>query len=273
MENKIKNIWYIVLILGVLTLSYGIISYVNTYSRSIEPGAYKSFSVSAEGKAVSKPDVAKFSFSIITEGKDLAKIQKENTDKANAAIDFLKKQGVDSLDIKTTNYNISPKYTYYNCSEPVPVVLETQQGGLGATKSKPCPPPEITGYTLTQTINVKIKDFSKIGDILSGIVEYGVNNVSDLTFTIDNPDKVQNEARTEAILKAKEKAQRIAQAAGFKLGNLLSIEEGYSPYYVNYGMGGQESLSLKASPAPASPTIEPGSEETKVTVTLRYEIK
>ena len=271
MENRIKNIWYIVLILGILTLSYGIISYVNTYSRSIEPGAYKSFSVSAEGKAVSKPDVAKFSFSIITEGKDLAKIQKENTDKANAAIDFLKKQGVDSLDIKTTNYNISPKYTYYNCSEPV--VLESQQGGLGATKPKPCPPPEITGYTLTQTINVKIRDFSKIGDILSGIVEYGVNNVSDLTFTIDNPDKVQNEARTEAILKAKEKAQKVAEAAGFKLGNLLSIEEGYSSYYANYGMGGGESLGLKAAAVSASPTIEPGSEEIKVTVTLRYEIK
>ena len=271
MENKIKNIWYIVLIFGVLTLSYGIISYVNTYSRSIEPGAYKSFSVSAEGKAVSKPDVAKFSFSIITEGKYLAKIQKENTDKANAAIDFLKKQGVDSLDIKTTNYNISPKYTYYNCSEPV--VLETQQIGGGVTKPKPCPPPEITGYTLTQTISVKIRDFSKIGDILSGIVEYGVNNVSDLTFTIDNPDKLQNEARTEAILKAKEKAQKVAQAAGFKLGNLLSIEEGYSPYYANYGMGGGEFLGLKSAAVPASPTIEPGSEETKVTVTLRYEIK
>jgi hypothetical protein len=271
MENKIKNIWYVVLILGVLTLSYGIISYVNTYSRSIEPGAYKSFSVSAEGRSISKPDVAKFSFSIITEGKDLAKIQKENTDKANAAIDFLKKERVDSLDIKTTNYNISPKYTYYNCNEPI--ALEIQQIGGGITKPRPCPPPEITGYTLTQTINVKIRDFSKIGNILSGIVEYGANNVSSLTFTIDNPDKAQTEARTEAILKAKEKAQKIAEAAGFKLGNLLSIEEGYSPYYANYGMGGDGSLGMKSAAAPVPPTIEPGSEETKVTVTLRYEIK
>ena len=271
MENKIKNIWYIVLIFGVLTLSYGIVIYVNTYSRSIEPGAYKSFSVSAEGKAVSKPDVAKFSFSIITEGKDLTKIQKENTDKANAVIDFLKKQGVDSLDIKTTNYNISPKYTYYNCSEPV--VSGGQQGSFSISKPKPCPPPEITGYTLIQTINVKIRDFSKIGDILSGIVNYGANDISNLIFTIDNPDKVQNEARTEAILKAKEKAQKVAEAAGFKLGNLLSIEEGYSPYYANYGMGGGELLRLQSAAAPDSPTIEPGSEEIKVTITLRYEIK
>jgi len=53
----------------------------------------------------------------------------------------------------------------------------------------------------------------------------------------------------------------------------LSIEEGYSSYYANYGMGGGESLGLKAAAVSASPTIEPGSEEIKVTVTLRYEIK
>jgi hypothetical protein len=269
MENKLKTAWYIVLILGVLTLSYGIISYVNTYSRSIEPGAYRSFSVSAEGKVVAQPDIAQFSFSVIDEGENLLTIQKENTQKANAIIDFLKKQGVDALDIKTTDYNISPKYTYYNCSTPV---LETRQGSEAFPK--PCPPPKITGYTLTQTISVKIRNFSKIGDVLSGIVEYGANNVSGLVFTVDDPTKLENEARKEAILKAKEKAKQIAEAGGFKLGKLLSIEESYYPSDIyRYGMGGGESLSVSKSLSLPPPTIEPGSKEIKATVTLRYEIE
>ena len=274
MENKLKTTWYIVLILGVLTLSYGIISYVNTYSRSIEPGAYRSFSVSAEGKVVAQPDIAQFSFSVIDEGENLLTIQKENTQKANAIIDFLKKQGIDALDIKTTDYNISPKYTYYNCNEPVSVGSQQVESASSFSKPKPCPPPKITGYTLTQTISVKIRDFSKIGDVLFGIVEYGANNVSSLVFTVDDPTKLENEARKEAILKAKERAKQIAEAGGFKLGKLLSIEEGYYPSDVyRYGVGGGESFSTAKPLSASAPTIEPGSKEIKATVTLRYEIE
>jgi uncharacterized protein YggE len=271
--EKIKSILFTVLSIFILILGYAVISYVETYSKSIEPGAYRSFSVSAEGTVTALPDIAQFNLSIISEGSDLLKIQKENTEKANKAIEFLKQKGIDSKDIKTQNYNISPKYTYYSCNDPV---IYTPQLGGGASKpeiqtTKPCPPPKISGYTINQTINVKIRDFSKIGDILSGIVEYGANNVSSLSFSIDNPEKLQEQAREEAILKAKEKALSIAKASGFKLGNLLSIDEGLNYYPAksySLGMGGAE-MNLSAP----APTIEPGSQEIKINVTLRYEIK
>ncbi|MDW8280012.1 MAG: SIMPL domain-containing protein, partial [bacterium] len=236
----------------------------NTYSKSIEPGNFRSFAVSAEGKVTASPDIAQFNFSIISEGYDLSKIQKENTEKTNKSIEFLKNQGIDPKDIKTQYYNISPKYTYYNCFQAIVNNLE----------SKPCPPPKISGYTITQTINVKIKDFSKIGNILSGIVEYGANNVSDLQFSVNDQSKLENEAREEAIKKAQEKAKNIAKSAGFKLGKLLSIEEGeyYYPIYKTYapsnlGMGGGSDASM------SNPQVEPGSQEIKVNVTLRYGIE
>jgi hypothetical protein len=255
MNEKIKNYLGIVVVAVLLIFSFAAISYVNTYSKSIEPAAYRSFSVSAEGKITALPDVAQFTFKVITEGgKNISDLQKENTEGTNKIIEFIKSENVAAKDIKTQNYNLEPRYQYYSCPK---------QGG-------PCPPPDIVGYTITQTILVKIRDFQKIGDILSGVVQNGANDISQLSFTIDDPTAVQDQARNEAITKAKEKALAVTQAGGFKIGRLLSIEEGYTPYYkyeTMKAMGGEN------APLAAVPTIEPGSQEITVTMTLRYEIK
>ncbi len=273
--EKVKNVFWLVIIIFILVLSYSVFKYVDTYSKSIKPDTYKSFAVTAEGKASGIPDVAEFSFSIISQGKDLAEIQKENTEKANNAIKFLKEKGIDEKDIKTVNYDINPQYTYYNCSEPVVLSAPLNTAPVNKSSSpRPCPPPTISGYKITQTINVKIRDFSKIGEILSGIVQFGANDVSGLSFKIDDETKLENEAKEKAILNAKEKAKKIAEVAGFKLGKLLSIEEsnGNIPYRTyeakTFGVGGGTSaLSIPA------PEIQPGSSEISVSVTLRYEIE
>jgi len=132
-------------------------------------------------------------------------------------------------------------------------------------------PPEIVGYSITQSVLVKIRDFDKLGVVLGGVVDNGANSVSQFNFTIDDPTSVQDEARAEAIEKAQKKAKAIAKAGGFRLGKLLSIEEGgyypqptYAYESKAYGVGGGSD---------AAPSIEPGSEEVIVNVTLRYEIK
>ena len=153
---------------------------------------------------------------MITEGdKDIASLQKKNTDSVNKTIEFVKSSGVDAKDIKTQAYNLSPRYQYSTCREVSPV--NSTVGAQGVV-SKVCPPAEIVGYTITQTVQVKARDFAKVGDILSGVVSRGANNVSQLSFQIDDPSAVQEQAREQAIQKAKTRAQNIAAAAGFKLG-------------------------------------------------------
>ena len=100
-------------------------------------------------------------------------------------------------------------------------------------QSNVCPPPEIVGYSITQTVSVKVRNFEKIGDLLSGIVDNGANSVSGISFTVDNSTKLENEARKNAMTEAKEKAKAVAEAGGFRLGRLLSVEEGgqYPTYY------------------------------------------
>lgn len=261
MNNKIKDYLGVAVIIVLLFAAYAALSYVKTYSRSIQPSSFRSFSVSAEGKIVAVPDVAQFTFGVKTEGGlNIADLQKENTEKVNKAIEFVKANGVEAKDIKTTNYSLNPRYQYYSCPRP-----ET-----GAT---PCPPAEIVGYTINQTVSVKIRDFAKIGDILSGVIENGANEVSSLSFAIDDQTLIQDQARNEAIAKAKTRAVSVAKAGGFRLGRLLSIEEGAMPVYYDYAMTKSMGLGGAAAESLPAPAIEAGSQEITVTMTLRYEIE
>ena len=242
------------MILVMLVVGFSFAKWVKYYSKSIDPSSVRSFSVSAEGEAISIPDVAQFTFSVINEGGlNVTSLQESNINKTNQIIDFLKSEGVAKEDIKTQNYDLQPRYQYYSCP---------RNGGV-------CPPAEVIGYTINQTISVKIRNFEKAGDILANTVQKGASSVSQLNFTIDDPTSIQDKARGEAIEKAKEKAKSIAKAGGFRLGQLLSIQErDYStPVYERFdsaiGIGGGLSV----------PKIEPGSQETKVTVTLIYEIR
>src|SRR3989344_3425679 len=267
MNQKIKDALGVAIVIAVLLFGYAAVKYVGTYARSSE-GGYRSFSVSGEGKVVAIPDVAQFSFTVLTEGgKDIGKLQTENTEKTNKAIAFLKSKGVDAKDIKTESYNVSPRYQYYNCGTPV----------FSSGEVQPCPPASIVGYTITQSVAVKVRDFAKIGDIMAGVVDNGANQVGTLNFTIDDPTKVRSEARAEAIAKARESAKAVAKASGFSLGRLLFVDEyNYPQAYSEHGKGGDSAMGMAVSsvaPRTPSPAIEPGSKDVTVTVTLRYEIR
>ncbi|MBI5732817.1 SIMPL domain-containing protein [Candidatus Jorgensenbacteria bacterium] len=256
MDTKIKNYLHIAISISVLMAALSLWVFVRSYSQSIEPSSFRSFSVTAEGEAVAVPDIAAFSFSVITQGdKNLGLLQKENTEKVNQAISFIKSNRVDAKDIKTASYNLEPRYQYFSCP---------RIGG-------PCPPPEIVGYTVTQTVSVKVRDFSKIGDILAGVVGEGANSVSSLSFTVDDPTELENQARTEAIQKGKDKALVIARAGGFGIGRLLSIDEGGGYYPKTYYAAAP--MAERGGGDVVAPTIEPGSQEIKVNVVLRYEIR
>lgn len=258
MEQKAKQYAFIGVGLAALIFSLAAWAYVDAYSKSIQPSSFRSFSVSGEGKVVSVPDVAKFTFSVITEGgKNLGELQKKNVAMMNEAIKYVKDQGVKEKDIKTEGFNVEPRYQYYGCRE-------------GA-----CPPAEIVGYTVRQTVGVKVRDFDKAGDILSGVVSHGANNVSDLQFTIDDPSIVMAKAREQAIQKAKEKAEQIADAGGFSLGRLLGVSEvGHQPMYDNYFRNAKVmSMNESSASVTSAPSIEIGSQDISVSISLQYEIK
>ena len=217
------------------------------YGDSLMP--IKTTSVSAEGKVTVSPDIAKLSFSVVSEGANPKLLAENNNKKMNAAIDFVKSQGIEEKDIKTTEYNLVPRYEYDE-----------------KTRTS-----YITGYTLTQTVLVKVRDLNKVAEVLGGLPALGINQISSISFDIDEPEKYLGDARNQAFDKTKEKAEAMAEKNGVKLGRVINFYE-YQPitYYgqtkMASGMGGAEA-------APVVPQIQPGSQEVTIQVSVTYEIK
>lgn len=251
MENA-KN-WFWSLLNGLIAVAIllGLVGLqaVYKYQRSLYPA--RTISVSAIGEASVAPDVATLSFSVVSEGADPEKIAVENNETINKAIDFVKGEGVEAKDIMTTGYNLSPRYEYD----------ERLRRSF------------IVGYTLTQTIQTKIRDFEKIGAILGKLPELGINQIGSLQFDIDDPEVYLNRARKEAFDEARVKAELMASQNKVRLGRVVNFSEYQSgppvplPYYSEaaFGRGGDAALSV--------PKIEPGSQEVTVTVSVTYEIK
>lgn len=250
MENNTAKVWFwwlldVVLVVAALA-GLSAVKAIKANEASRVPA--RTIVVSAEGKVVAVPDIARLSFSVIGEGQNPKALEDENTKKVNSVIDFVKAQGVDPKDIKTVQYELSPRYDYDKFT--------------GESR--------IYGYTLTQTVAVKIRDFKNIGPILEALPGRGVNQISSLSFDVDEPDSYLEKARQEAFGKARKKAGTMAGQNGVRLGKVITFNEnvgGYPiPVYRAFGEG-------VAAAAPETPRIEPGSQEITVQVSVTYEIK
>ncbi len=237
-----------------VVLTLAALGYVYQYARSVDRVfPTRTFSVDGTADVETKPDVAMFSVSVVTEGGlDVAGLQNQNTEKMNQITQFMKEREVKEKDLKTRDYTVTPRYNNPVCQRGV------------------CPPASIVGYTISQSLEVKVRDVAKVGELLSGAVSAGGNSVSDIKFVLDDDTDAMNDAREQAVKKAREKAQAIADASGFQLGKIVSLYES-SNYPMAYGMGGGAEMSGLKS-ASVAPTLEPGVTTSTVTINITYEI-
>lgn len=210
------------------------------------------FSVVGSGTVYAKADIANLQVGLKTgTKKTAAEATADSTSKMNEIVAVIKGLSIEDKDIKTSDYNLNPVYNYTN------------------DKGQ-----ELVGYEVTQNLTLKIRDLSKIGDIIAKTTEKGANQVGNISFTIDDEYELKNQARELAIEKAKEKALLIADQSGMKLGEIKSVYENSDPIispvmYSNAKMDSQSSMGGGLT----SPTIQSGQNEIKVEVTLIYEVK
>ncbi|OGZ84502.1 MAG: hypothetical protein A2599_02560 [Candidatus Staskawiczbacteria bacterium RIFOXYD1_FULL_39_28] len=232
-----------ILIIGVLIFFTGQLVYQSKYL-SIQNQNQVTFS--GEGKVIVKPDTALVSFGVKTEAVKSVDAVNQNNQKMNEVIKAVKEAGVEDKDIQTTSYNLYPVYDY------------TERGTI------------FKGYSLEQNIQVKIRNLDKVNDVLDKATSRGANTIGQLSFTVDDMEKVKSEARAKAIEQARQKANSLAGQSGLNLGKLISVSEGYSPYpQPLYGMGGASNAMEKS----IAPDIQPGQSEINVTVNLTYQVK
>jgi len=213
--------------------------------QSLPKNAPREIIVSGEAKAYLKPDIALINLGTRTEAKKSQDAVNQNNKIMNAVIESIKNLGVDDKDIKTNLYNLNPVYDY------------TEKGRV------------FRGYSLDQQIQVKIRNFDKINDILDNAASNGANTIGYLQFTVDDMEKVRAEVRVKAIAIAKEKALTLANQAGLKIEKLIDISEDYPltpvPLY-EQRLGATTEKSV-------APQIQTGQLEVDSTVTLTYRVR
>jgi uncharacterized protein YggE len=218
--------------------------------------ATDTITVSGNGQATLPPDIAHVSFTVQNTALAVADAQAATTKQANAAIDFLKGQKISDKDVKTLYYTISPQYAY-----PAPC------------RSDYCPThdsPKITGYQVSETIQVTVRDLASVGALLGGLGKLSVQNVSGPDFTLDDTTAGYDTARADAIAKAKSQADLLAKQLGVRLGKIVNFSEssGGGAYPV-YAM--PMSMSAKAEGAPV-PSVPVGENTYNASVSITYEI-
>lgn len=223
--------------------------------------------VSGSGEAFAIPDIASFSFSVTEVGKTVEVAQGLLDTKINKALAVLREGGIEEKDIKTTGYNVYPKYEWNNTPcQVAPAGAEIMLYPCNNGKNV------LVGYEVSQSITVKVRDVKKVGDLVSNIGKTNVSNISGVEFTVDDREKYVAEAREEAIAEAKAKAKVLADQLGVRLGKILYYNEnGGYPFY-GEGRGGGDMMAV-SSVAPVKAELPQG--ETKITseITITYEIK
>lgn len=236
--KELKLVLLVILSVFVLSLTVSEVLEIRDGLKSKE-----TISFAGEGEVIGIPDIASITFSVITERMTAKEAMTENAEKMNKVISFIKESGVDEKDVKTQTFVLRPRYDWKRGTRI------------------------FRGYELTSTLAVKVRDLEKISDIIDGAVSKGANQVGDIQFVIDDPEKLKEEARLKAIKNARERAESVAKATRLKLGKIVSFSETSAPQpipRVFYEAAGGEG---------EAPEIERGSLEIKVNVSLTFELK
>jgi len=221
--------------------------------------ATNTITVSGDGEVFAVPDTGEFSVTVREEAETVEYAQTEATKKINAIIAYLKEAGVEDKDVKTVGYNVNPKYEW------------TQTACVNGY----CPPGKqnLIGFEVSQTLTVKVRDTKKAGELLSGVGGKGASEVSGLSFTIDDEDKLRSEARRAAIEEAQEKANVLARELGVSVVRVVGFYEdagGYQPYY---GKGGAVALDAAMAERAPAPELPVGENKIVSNVNITYEIR
>ena len=240
-----------VFILVLATVGLGLGYYFQQLGLQTDP---RTFTIEGTAEREVQPDNVLISVGAIEEGNNALTVQNNVNKKINQATEEIKALGIEEGDIKTTRYDVSPKYDW--------------ESG------------KITGYTanveLTVTVKGVMKEDKMTGDVIEQSALAGLNDVRSLRYEIENRDDILEELKLEAIEDGKKKKDSYVQATGIRLGKLkdVNLGGGYTPYRGGFS---ESAVAFDETKAMAEVDVEqvtilPGETELSVTVTLYYEI-
>lgn len=198
--------------------------------------------VQGDGRVSVSPDIARLSFGVSAQGETAGDAMSEMNGAARAVLDFLlTDEGLDSADVQTGQLSLSPRYP---------------EGRYGEG--------QIIGYDARTSVDVVVRDLSRLGGIMDAAIAEGANGLGALNFDLADRSSAQDEARRRAVADAQARAALYADAAGVSLGPIVALSEtGASPV----------PMGMVASYVRSEAAIAEGSVDISASVTIVYSLE
>ena len=231
-----------------ISAAIGLLS-LSAFSSAAEPGKMeRRVTVQGHGKVSAVPDLARLGIAVSEEGTSVEAVTQQVRRKMDAVMKVLKEQGIAEKDLRTQVYRVVPK-------------MEWKNGRSNRI-----------GVTVSNQLEVKIRDLKKIGTVLTLVQDAGANEIAGPAFEIEHPQELERQALSLALQDAKAKAAVLAQAGGASVGEILTIDEGTS-----YRPGPRPLMAMKAmqlgAPSAGQETISAGEDIIDANITATFSLK
>ncbi|MDI5897493.1 SIMPL domain-containing protein [Flavobacterium yafengii] len=198
--------------------------------------------VSGEGKVKVIPDQATIAVTVETKGNNAKDVKKQNDEKIDAVLKFIKKMNLAPADYKTQRVSLNPQYDY--------------------EKKK-------HSYNATQTIEILLRDLSKYDELMEGLVDQGINRIDNVAFQSSKLAQYQSEARKLAMKDAKLKAEDYVSVLGQKVGRAMTISDNSQTYFPQPMYAAMKTMEMSDASAPRQ-TLAVGEINITANVTVSF---
>ena len=200
--------------------------------------------ITAQGLSTRVPDLATIRAGVVTQGTTAATALSDNAARMGRVLQALRRSGVAARDLSTNSVTLQPQYRH---GENLP--------------------PVITGYQATNSVAVRFRDIARAGTILDTLVAEGANQIDGPALAIDDPDAALNEARADAVKRARARADLYARAAGLSVVRVVSIAEAGQ----DAGEPGQPPvIQMRMAAATPRTEIVAGEKQLSATLSVRF---
>jgi len=203
--------------------------------------------VNASGEVTRVPDLAIISAGVVTKATTAGSALQQAATRMQRVRAALKAAGVEDRDIQTSNISLNPEYRYVNNQ-----------------------PPQLTGYSASNTVTVRFRDIANSGKILDALVKEGANQLNGPTLTIDKPEAALDEARGRAVAVGRARAELYARSMGMRVVRVVALSESGSSYPVPPPMPMMERAMVGQA---ADSKIDPGEQKLQVNLAMTFELQ
>lgn len=185
-------------------IATGMFAFMLAMPVASEP-AQRQITVTGEGLVEAQPDMATLTLGVTNEADEAQAAMAATSASVARVLERLATFGIEARDVQTQRFSLTPVWS--------------NRGSSGSD------PARITGFVASNMVMVRVRSLETLGQVLDGVISDGANDFNGLRFGVQDPKPLQDKARAAAVDDGIAKATLLANAAGVKLGPVVSISE------------------------------------------------